>query len=71
MFLILLIVLFILFGLTMLNLIGHFILWAFAFGLLIGGYKVLSHVDYKHLIAIGFVLIAIKLVIDAIRKKHN
>jgi hypothetical protein len=55
----------------MLNLIGHVILWAFAFGLLIGGYKVLSHVDYKHLIAIGFVLIAIKLVIDAIRKKHN
>jgi len=71
MFLLLLIILFILFGLTMINVIGHVILWAFALGILIGGYKVLSHVDYKHLIAIGFVLIAVKLVIDSLRKKHD
>jgi hypothetical protein len=71
MFLILLILLFILFGFALLNVLGHMILWAFALGLLIGGYKVLSQVDYKHLIAIGFVLLAVKLLIDAVRKNHD
>jgi hypothetical protein len=71
MLLVLLLILFILFGLTMINVISHIILWAFALGILIGGYKVLNYVDYKHLIAIGFVLIAVKLVIDSARKKQE
>lgn len=69
MFLQLLILLLILFGLAVLSFVGHIILWVFLAGVLVGGYQLLNQTDYKHLLAVGFVLIALKLVIDAVRKK--
>ena len=71
MFLLLIILLFILFGLALINFVGHIILWGFLAGVLVGGYELLSQTDYKHLLAVGFVLIALKLVIDALRKKDH
>ncbi len=71
MFLLLLILLFILFGLVLIGFVGHIILWVFLAGVLVGGYELLGQTDYKHLLAVGFVLIALKLVIDALRKKDR
>ena len=71
MFFLLLILLLILFGLALINFVGHIILWVFLAGVLVGGYELLSQTDYKHLLAVGFVLIALKLVIDALRKKDS
>jgi formate hydrogenlyase subunit 3/multisubunit Na+/H+ antiporter MnhD subunit len=71
MFLLLLILLLILFGLALLSFVGHIILWVFLAGVLVGGYELLNQTDYKHLLAVGFVLIALKLVIDALRKKDR
>jgi hypothetical protein len=71
MFLLLLILLLILFGLAVLSFVGHIILWVFLAGVLVGGYQLLNQTDYRHLLAVGFVLIALKLVIDAVRKKDR
>ncbi|GEM_PF-818177 len=71
MFFFLLIILLVIFGLALLNIIGHIILWVFFAGLIIGGYGLLSQLDYKHLIAISFFLIALKLFIDSIRKSKK
>mgnify|MGYP003340554297 CR=1 FL=1 len=69
MFLLLLILLLILFGLAVLSFVGHIILWVFLAGVLVGGYELLNQADYRHLLAVGFVLVAFKLVIDALRNK--
>ena len=71
MFLLLLLLLLILFGLAVLSFVGHIILWVFLAGVLVGGYQLLNQTDYRHLLAVGFVLIALKLVIDALRKKDH
>jgi len=71
MFLLLLILLLILFGLALINFVGHIILWVFLAGVVVGGYELLNQTDYKHLLAVGFILIALKLVIDALRKKDG
>ena len=69
MFLLLLALLLILFGLAILSFIGQIILWVFLAGVLVGGYELLNQTDYKHLLSVGFLLIALKLVIDAVKKK--
>ena len=71
MFLLLLILLLILFGLALIDFVGHIILWVFLAGVVVGGYELLNQTDYKHLLAVGFILIALKLVIDALRKKDG
>jgi|688.fasta_scaffold693845_2 hypothetical protein len=71
MFLLLLILLLILFGLAIHSFVGYIILWFFLAVVLVGGYELLNQTDYKHLLAMGFVLIALKLLINALRKNDR
>lgn len=71
MYALLLFLLLILFGLVLLSFVGHIIFWFFLAALLVGGYEMLKQTDYRNLLAISFVLIAVKLVIDAFRKKDR
>lgn len=64
----LILILFVMIFLGLLNIIGHVIVYTIFGVVMVLGFVSLKHVDYHQLIAIGFVLIALKLFIDAIKK---